>query len=35
MGFYFSSFAKIAFEDSQVVSLGHGAKGTGFYLRSQ
>ena len=35
MGFYFSSFAKIAFEDSQMVNLGRGAKGTGFYLRSQ
>ncbi|KAF8537709.1 Sodium/calcium exchanger protein-domain-containing protein [Trichophaea hybrida] len=32
MGFYFSSFAKTAFEEVRMVNLGAGSKGTGFYL---
>lgn len=32
MGFYFSSYAQTAFDD-QVVIMGIGNKGTGYYLQ--
>lgn len=35
LGFYFSSYSQSDFEDAQMVSLGSGHKGTGYYLRQQ
>ncbi|KAI5848139.1 Sodium/calcium exchanger protein-domain-containing protein [Tricharina praecox] len=34
MGFYFSSYALKDQDDSQIVSLGSGTKGTGFYMQA-
>jgi len=33
MGFYFSSYAPMAQDDAQVISMGAGSRGTGYYLR--